>query len=150
MIQFGYAIKKYFQRYLILNLYYFNETNMSIPLTNSNKLSEAFLKTDEKHRQFEKYAHASFITIEKQLYSDENPTLNKNLVAAAIRKLCAESHNSNKVTADPAPLVYNDTVFLYTSHDEDNSPPGMGRFLIRDWLCYTSTDMSVNAKKLSH
>lgn len=46
-----------------------------------------------------------------------------------------------KYTADPAPLVYRDTVFLYTSHDEDDSPPGQGRFLMRDWLCYTSTDM---------
>ena len=46
-----------------------------------------------------------------------------------------------KFTADPAPFVYHDTVFLYTSHDEDNAPPGMGKFLMRDWLCYTSTDM---------
>ncbi len=46
-----------------------------------------------------------------------------------------------KFTADPAPLVYKDTVFLYTSHDEDHAPPGQGNFLMRDWLCYTSTDM---------
>ena len=26
-----------------------------------------------------------------------------------------------KYTADPAPMVYNDTVFLYTSHDEDDA-----------------------------
>ena len=25
-----------------------------------------------------------------------------------------------KYTADPAPMVYNDTVFLYTTHDEDD------------------------------
>ncbi len=42
-----------------------------------------------------------------------------------------------KYTADPAPLVYNDTVFLYTSHDEDDA---MG-FKMFDWLLYTSTDM---------
>jgi arabinoxylan arabinofuranohydrolase len=46
-----------------------------------------------------------------------------------------------KYTADPAPMVYHDTIFLYTSHDEDDSPPGQGRFLMRNWLCYTSTDM---------
>jgi len=46
-----------------------------------------------------------------------------------------------KYTADPAPLVYNDTVFLYTSHDEDDAGPGMGKFLMKDWLLYTSTDM---------
>lgn len=42
-----------------------------------------------------------------------------------------------KYTADPAPMVYNDTVFLYTSHDEDDA---MG-FKMHDWLLYYSTDM---------
>ncbi|QDW28100.1 family 43 glycosylhydrolase [Pedobacter sp. KBS0701] len=46
-----------------------------------------------------------------------------------------------KFTADPAPMVYKDTVYLYTSHDEDNAGPGMGKFLMKDWLLYTSTDM---------
>jgi len=46
-----------------------------------------------------------------------------------------------KYTADPAPFVYKDTVFLYTSHDEENAGPGMGRFLMKDWLLYTSVDM---------
>lgn len=44
-------------------------------------------------------------------------------------------------TADPAPMVYHDTVFLYTSHDEDNAPPGSGGFRMKDWRCYSSTDM---------
>lgn len=44
-------------------------------------------------------------------------------------------------TADPAPLVYKDTVYLYTGHDEDDAPAGQGRFLMRDWKCYSSTDM---------
>ncbi len=26
-----------------------------------------------------------------------------------------------KYTADPTPMVYNDTVFLYTTHDEDDA-----------------------------
>ena len=42
-----------------------------------------------------------------------------------------------KYTADPAPMVYNDTVFLYTGHDEDNA---FG-FEMHDWLLYSSTDM---------
>lgn len=42
-----------------------------------------------------------------------------------------------KYTADPAPLVHNDTVFLYASHDEDNA---FG-FQMQNWLLYTSTDM---------
>ncbi len=44
-------------------------------------------------------------------------------------------------TADPAPVVINDTVFLYTSHDEDDAPAGQGRFSMKNWLLYTSTDM---------
>lgn len=46
-----------------------------------------------------------------------------------------------KFTADPAPFVYKDTVYLYTTHDENNAGPGMGKFLMKDWLLYTSTDM---------
>ena len=42
-----------------------------------------------------------------------------------------------KYTADPAPMVYHDTVFLYTGHDEDDA---FG-FKMKDWLLYTSTDM---------
>lgn len=42
-----------------------------------------------------------------------------------------------KHTADPAPLVHNDTVYLYTGHDEDDA---FG-FKMREWLLYTSTDM---------
>ena len=42
-----------------------------------------------------------------------------------------------KYTADPAPYVHNDTIYLYTTHDEDNSEG----FNMQDWLLYTSTDM---------
>lgn len=42
-----------------------------------------------------------------------------------------------KYTADPAPMVYNDTVFLYTTHDENDADG----FKMHDWLLYTSTDM---------
>jgi len=45
-----------------------------------------------------------------------------------------------KFTADPAPMVWNDTVFLYTSHDEDEAT-GSGKFIMRNWMLYTSTDM---------
>ena len=44
---------------------------------------------------------------------------------------------TTKYTADPAPMVYKDTVFLYTTHDEDNADG----FLMKDWLLYTTTDM---------
>lgn len=40
-------------------------------------------------------------------------------------------------TADPAPLVHDDVVYLYTSHDEDDA----NGFRMLDWRLYTSTDM---------
>ena len=45
----------------------------------------------------------------------------------------------SKFTADPAPMVYQDTVFLYTTHDEDDARGY--EFKMKDWLLYTSTDM---------
>lgn len=42
-------------------------------------------------------------------------------------------------TADPAPMVDRDTIFLYTSHDELSTGPG--DFQMHNWLLYTSTDM---------
>jgi arabinoxylan arabinofuranohydrolase len=40
-------------------------------------------------------------------------------------------------TADPAPMVYKDTLYLYTGHDEDNAT----WFTMKDWRCYATTDM---------
>jgi hypothetical protein len=40
-------------------------------------------------------------------------------------------------TADPAPMVYNNTVYLYTSHDENDAHG----FHMLDWKCYSTTDM---------
>lgn len=40
-------------------------------------------------------------------------------------------------TPDPAPMVYKDTVYLYTGHDEDNA----NWFHMNQWRTYSSTDM---------
>lgn len=42
-----------------------------------------------------------------------------------------------KYVAAPAPYVHGDTVYLYTTHEEDDSEG----FKMKDWLLYTSTDM---------
>jgi len=42
-------------------------------------------------------------------------------------------------TADPAPMVHNGTVYVYTSHDEDETVRNF--FTMNDWRCYSSTDM---------
>jgi beta-xylosidase len=41
-------------------------------------------------------------------------------------------------TADPAPLVFNNRVYLFTGHDEDGSTT----FNMRDWHLYSSADMA--------
>ncbi|SCY53095.1 family 43 glycosylhydrolase [Butyrivibrio sp. INlla14] len=41
-------------------------------------------------------------------------------------------------TTDPAPLVYGDTVYVYTGHDED----GADYYDMRDWHCYSTKDMT--------
>jgi arabinoxylan arabinofuranohydrolase len=42
-----------------------------------------------------------------------------------------------KFTADPAPVVVGDTVYLITSHDEDDARG----FHMLDWQCYSTKDM---------
>jgi arabinoxylan arabinofuranohydrolase len=62
------------------------------------------------------------------------------LSLALASSMCITAHNpiiQTKYTADPAPLAYHDTVFLYTSHDEDDA---FG-FKMQNWMLYTSTDM---------
>lgn len=51
---------------------------------------------------------------------------------------------TEKYTADPAAIVYKDTVFLYVGHDQ--AEPGHGFYDLREWLVYSSTDM-VNWKE---
>lgn len=42
-------------------------------------------------------------------------------------------------TADPAPMVYEDTLYLYTTHDENEL---IGDFYtMNDWRCYSTKDM---------
>jgi len=45
----------------------------------------------------------------------------------------------NIYTADPAPLVFKDRLYLYTGHDEDNAPDD--RFVMRNYHCFSTTDM---------
>jgi len=42
-------------------------------------------------------------------------------------------------TADPAPMVHDGTVYVYTSHDEDQTVRNF--FTMNDWRCFSSTDM---------
>ncbi len=44
-----------------------------------------------------------------------------------------------KFTTDPAAIVYKDSVYLYTGHDE--APVGVNKFVMHEWLCYSSSDV---------
>lgn len=46
---------------------------------------------------------------------------------------------TNIFTADPAVLVFQDTVFLYTGHDE--APVGHEGYVMHDWHVFSSSDM---------
>jgi len=46
-----------------------------------------------------------------------------------------------KYSADPAPMVHKGTVYLYTSHDEDDAVADGKGFKMLNWSLYTSTDM---------
>ena len=45
-----------------------------------------------------------------------------------------------KYTADPAPMVHNNTFYVYTGHDQADKANGW--FNMKEWRCYSSTDMS--------
>ncbi|BCJ47898.1 glycoside hydrolase [Actinoplanes ianthinogenes] len=62
------------------------------------------------------------------------------VVTAAVLPTAAHADNpivQTVYTADPAPLVYNGRVYLYTGHDEDNST----YFTMKEWRLYSSDDM---------
>ena len=69
--------------------------------------------------------------------------MKKNLLTLAL--LCAGSVSAQNpiiqthYTADPAPVVYNDTLFLYVGCDEDDAPHNA--YLMREYRLYTTTDM---------
>ncbi|MEO6548073.1 MAG: glycoside hydrolase family 43 protein [Ferruginibacter sp.] len=64
------------------------------------------------------------------------------LFACALLALDAVAQNpiiQHVFTADPAPMVHNDTLYLYVGHDEDSAT--QKGFIMDDYLCYATTDM---------
>ena len=64
---------------------------------------------------------------------------------AASLGLAATAHAANPLvqtlyTADPAPVVHDGILYLFTSHDEDELVKNF--FTMRDWRCYSTTDMA--------
>ncbi|HBF34482.1 TPA: carbohydrate-binding protein [Candidatus Sumerlaeota bacterium] len=64
------------------------------------------------------------------------------LLSAIMAFAGATCHADNPIvqtvyTADPAPMVYKDTLYVYTGHDEDNSK----YFVMNDWRVFSTKDM---------
>lgn len=67
----------------------------------------------------------------------KNILLVSSVLALACTGFAQKIVITTNYTADPAPYVHGDTVYLYTTHDEDNADG----FMMYDWLLHTSTDM---------
>ena len=66
------------------------------------------------------------------------------LIVILLSIISIRCHSQNPIvqtsyTADPAPMVQDGTVYVYTSHDEDSTIRNF--FTMNDWRCYSSTDM---------
>jgi arabinoxylan arabinofuranohydrolase len=66
------------------------------------------------------------------------------LISLALTAVSINSHALNPVvqtiyTADPAPVVHDGVCYLYTGHDENVLVKNF--FTMKDWRCYSSTDM---------
>jgi beta-xylosidase len=64
--------------------------------------------------------------------------------AAAFLLMVATAYAQNPIikgiyTTDPSAIVYHDTVYLYTGHDE--APLGVENYVMHNWLCFSSADM---------
>jgi hypothetical protein len=46
----------------------------------------------------------------------------------------------HKYTADPTALVHQNTLYLYTGHDE--APVGTEKYIMNDWLCFSSSNLT--------
>src|SRR5690242_4096767 len=47
---------------------------------------------------------------------------------------------THKYTADPTALVHDGVAYLYTGHDE--APAGVHDYVIKEWLCFSSSDLA--------
>jgi Glycosyl hydrolases family 43/Carbohydrate binding module (family 6) len=66
------------------------------------------------------------------------------VVVTVVMAFCTTCYADNPIvqtifTADPAPMVHNDTCYVYTGHDEAANPSDW--FNMKEWRCYSSADM---------
>ena len=68
--------------------------------------------------------------------------INKSAAIAALMLLATGAKAQNPFvqtwcTSDPAPMVHNGTMYVYTGHDED----GADFFWMQEWRVYSTQDM---------
>ena len=76
--------------------------------------------------------------------SGRRPYALSALLAAALSSVAPRALADNPIvqtnyTADPAPMLYEDRLYLYTSHDEDVTVNNF--FTMNDWRLYSTVDM---------
>jgi hypothetical protein len=54
-------------------------------------------------------------------------------------RVCAKHITTSMYTADPAPVVFNDTLYLYTTHDEDVLKNNF--YTMENWYVFSTKDM---------
>jgi arabinoxylan arabinofuranohydrolase len=77
-----------------------------------------------------------------QLFMNRISFIIVSFILFSVLPLSVDAQNpiiQNVFTADPAPMVYNDTLFLFTGHDEDVAT--QKGFIMKDYLCFSTTDM---------
>jgi beta-xylosidase len=70
-------------------------------------------------------------------FSENKDTLKKNIDTSFVAD--GNPVIKYKFTADPAAMVYNGKMYLYTGHDE--APAKRNGYEMHDWLCFSSADM---------
>ena len=75
------------------------------------------------------------------IHSNNNNTMRKILfglgMAYAITASAQNPFVQTWFTSDPAPLVHDGTMYVYTGHDEDNAD----FFWMQEWRVYSTQDM---------
>ena len=82
------------------------------------------------------FAHEISNILNKLIISSAMKLLTLSIMLAATMSAAAQQKQNfnlpiiqTKYTADPAPYVHGDTVYLYTTHDEDDAEG----FKMKDW-----------------
>ena len=72
----------------------------------------------------------------------KRPVILSITALACVLTFIAQAQNpiiQTMYTADPAPMVYNDTLFVFVGRDEDDAP--LGSYLMREYRLYSTIDM---------